>query len=71
MTLPCNRRGKFLADIKMGTSLCEVVPVSQILFGTDYPYRGSEEHVNGLHACGFEAIEAMAAGLFKTPLLPR
>jgi len=48
------------------SSLRQVVPVSQILFGTDYPYRGSEEHVSGLHNCGFaagdlEAIESTNA----------
>jgi predicted TIM-barrel fold metal-dependent hydrolase len=42
------------------SSLREVIPVSQILFGTDYPYRGSEEHVSGLHTCGFNADELEA-----------
>jgi 6-methylsalicylate decarboxylase len=31
-------------------SLTKMVAVSQILFGTDYPYRTSEEHVRGLAA---------------------
>jgi predicted TIM-barrel fold metal-dependent hydrolase len=42
------------------SSLREVIPASQILFGTDYPYRGSEEHVNGLKTCGFDAGELEA-----------
>jgi predicted TIM-barrel fold metal-dependent hydrolase len=32
------------------TALKRVVPVSQILFGTDYPYRSSLENTNGLTA---------------------
>ncbi len=42
------------------SALREIVPVSQILFGTDYPYRGTEEHVSGLHACGFSADDLIA-----------
>jgi 6-methylsalicylate decarboxylase len=34
-----------------------VVPVSQIVFGTDYPYRRSIEHVDGIAGCGFTAEE--------------
>ena len=34
-----------------------VVPVSQIVFGTDYPYRQSIEHVDGIARCGFSAEE--------------
>ena len=29
-------------------ALRSVVPVSQIVFGTDYPYRSTSEHVRGL-----------------------
>jgi 6-methylsalicylate decarboxylase len=29
-------------------ALAKLVPVSQIVFGSDYPYRASIEHVNGL-----------------------
>ena len=29
-------------------ALRSVVPVSQIVFGTDYPYRSTSEHVKGL-----------------------
>jgi 6-methylsalicylate decarboxylase len=31
-------------------SLTKLVATSQIVFGTDYPYRGAEEHVKGLSA---------------------
>ena len=30
-------------------SITKMVPISQIVFGTDYPYRTSEEHVQGLN----------------------
>ena len=29
-------------------ALAKLVPVSQIVFGTDYPYRTGAEHVRGL-----------------------
>jgi predicted TIM-barrel fold metal-dependent hydrolase len=34
-----------------------VVPISQIVFGTDYPYRFAGEHVEGIARCGFSAAE--------------
>jgi predicted TIM-barrel fold metal-dependent hydrolase len=34
------------------SALRKVVPVSQIVFGTDYPFRTSLEHVNNLKECG-------------------
>jgi predicted TIM-barrel fold metal-dependent hydrolase len=33
-------------------ALRRVVPVSQIVFGTDYPFRTSAEHVKNLKECG-------------------
>lgn len=33
-------------------ALMQLVPISQILFGTDYPYRHSVENVDGLAHCG-------------------
>ena len=40
------------------TALRTVVPISQILFGTDYPARTVTDHVKGLQECGvFNATE--------------
>jgi 6-methylsalicylate decarboxylase len=40
------------------SALKKVIPVSQVVFGTDYPFRTSEEHVKGLAECGvFSAKE--------------
>jgi 6-methylsalicylate decarboxylase len=38
----------------------KVVPVSQLLFGTDFPYRTSLEHALGLLQCGFNEMELQA-----------
>ena len=43
------------------TALKQVVPISQILFGTDYPYRSSQENTNGLTASkAFDAEQLQA-----------
>jgi 6-methylsalicylate decarboxylase len=42
-------------------ALAKLVPVSQILFGTDYPYRTGAEHVAGLTA-RFDAQDLAAIG---------
>jgi predicted TIM-barrel fold metal-dependent hydrolase len=34
------------------SALTAVIPTSQIVFGTDYPYRTSIEHVKGLRSAG-------------------
>jgi predicted TIM-barrel fold metal-dependent hydrolase len=34
------------------SALSAVIPTSQIVFGTDYPYRTSIDHVKGLRAAG-------------------
>jgi 6-methylsalicylate decarboxylase len=41
-------------------SLLQIVSVSQVLFGTDFPFRTSEEHVTALAACGFTAAQVLA-----------
>ena len=41
-------------------SLTRLVPASQILFGSDYPYRTGEDHVKGLAEFGFSAVDLRA-----------
>jgi len=41
-------------------ALTKLVPVSQVMFGTDYPFRTCEEHVRGLAECGFNAADLRA-----------
>lgn len=41
-------------------SLTRLVEVSQILFGSDYPYRSGEDHVKGLLDYGFSQAEMRA-----------
>lgn len=41
-------------------SLMRLVPVSQVLFGTDFPYRTAADHVKGLADFGFSASELRA-----------
>jgi 6-methylsalicylate decarboxylase len=41
-------------------SLTKLIPVSQIVFGTDFPYRTATEHVKGLTDYGFSASELQA-----------
>jgi 6-methylsalicylate decarboxylase len=40
--------------------LVKLVSSSQILFGTDFPFRTSADHVKGLTECGFTAAELAA-----------
>jgi predicted TIM-barrel fold metal-dependent hydrolase len=55
------------------SALRKVVPVSQIVFGTDYPYRTQDEHVKGLKECGvFNPKELQAIDRENVlPLVPR
>jgi 6-methylsalicylate decarboxylase len=62
--------GRFYYDTAQASNaaamgaLRKVVPVSQIVFGTDYPFRTSAEHVQGLKDCGvFNAQELRAIHL--------
>ena len=41
-------------------SLLKLVPVSQVVFGTDFPYRTAADHVKGLTDYGFSAGELQA-----------
>jgi 6-methylsalicylate decarboxylase len=43
------------------SALKKIVPVSQIVFGTDYPFRTSAEHVVGLKECGVFNAKEIAA----------
>jgi predicted TIM-barrel fold metal-dependent hydrolase len=42
------------------SSITRLVSVSQLVFGTDFPYRSAEEHVRGLAGCGFSDTELRA-----------
>jgi predicted TIM-barrel fold metal-dependent hydrolase len=41
-------------------SLTKLIPTSQIVFGTDFPYRNAAEHVKGLADYGFGASDLLA-----------
>jgi 6-methylsalicylate decarboxylase len=41
-------------------SITQFVAISQFLFGTDFPFRNSEDHVQGLKACGFSEADLFA-----------
>jgi len=41
-------------------SLLNLVDVSQVVFGTDFPYRTSLDHVKGLMAMGFSMDDLTA-----------
>jgi predicted TIM-barrel fold metal-dependent hydrolase len=55
------------------SALSKVVPVSRIVFGTDFPFRTAGEHVKGLKDCGvFDAKALQAIDRENAlPLLPR
>jgi predicted TIM-barrel fold metal-dependent hydrolase len=43
------------------TALKTLVPITQIVFGSDFPYRNSDEHVDGLRSAGsFNPVELQA-----------
>jgi predicted TIM-barrel fold metal-dependent hydrolase len=53
-------------------SLTRLVPTSQVVFGTDFPYRTAADHVKGLAAYGFSAgdLQAIERGN-AVKLMPR
>lgn len=53
-------------------SLLQLAPVTQVLFGTDFPFRTGEKHVQGLNACGLSDrdLQAIYSGN-ATALMPR
>ena len=55
------------------SALTKVVPTSQIVLGTDYPYRTGLDHVNGLRDCGVFSAAELRLIEVDTPLslLPR
>jgi predicted TIM-barrel fold metal-dependent hydrolase len=54
------------------SALTKVVPVSQIVFGTDYPFRTPLEHVKGLKECGvFRSKDLQAIDQNALRLLPK
>lgn len=50
------------------SALRKVVPVSQIVFGTDYPFRTSIDHVNALKDCGVFSAREIRAIQRENPL---
>jgi 6-methylsalicylate decarboxylase len=42
------------------SSITKLVATTQLLFGTDFPFRNAEDHVKGLTACGFSDAELFA-----------
>jgi predicted TIM-barrel fold metal-dependent hydrolase len=43
------------------SALSKVVPVSSIVFGTDFPFRTAADHVTGLKGCGVFSTKDLAA----------
>ena len=53
-------------------ALKQIIPLAKICYGTDYPWRSSEECVTGLRQSGiFSAAELAAIDGNAAPLLPR
>src|SRR5262249_42629187 len=61
-----------VANSSSMSALIKVTPVSQIVFGTDYPFRTATEHVEGLKACGmFSSGDLQAIDQNALRLLPK
>jgi len=41
-------------------SISKLVAITQLLFGTDFPFRNAEDHVSGLRGCGFSDADLFA-----------
>jgi predicted TIM-barrel fold metal-dependent hydrolase len=53
-------------------SITQLVAISQLLFGTDFPFRNAEDHVKGLASCGFSQADLLAIECGNAQrLLPR
>jgi predicted TIM-barrel fold metal-dependent hydrolase len=48
------------SHIQAMLSLRTFIAATQLLFGTDFPFRNAEDHVNGLKSCGFSDFELRA-----------
>jgi predicted TIM-barrel fold metal-dependent hydrolase len=61
------------SNVAAMSALAKVVPTSQIVFGTDFPYTSAVDHVEGLAKCGvFSAEQLRALGRENAlPLVPR
>jgi len=53
-------------------SITKLVAITQLLFGTDFPFRNAEDHVKGLQECGFSPSDLRAIDCENAQrLLPR
>ena len=61
-----------VAHVQAMSSITTFIDAAQLLFGTDFPFRNAEDHVQGLRACGFsdEALFAIECGNARR-LMPR
>jgi 6-methylsalicylate decarboxylase len=54
------------------SSITKLVAITQLLFGTDFPFRNAADHVNGLKGCGFSDADLFAIECGNAQrLLPR
>ena len=54
------------------TTLAKVIPLTQVVFGTDFPFRGGAEQVSSLDSCAFSAKEMRGIESENVlPLIPR